>query len=194
MKKRLSKRKLCIISGSGLMTISLVILLIWIISPSIYNKKCIEYTNTIRELIPPSQNAFPEDRQDNTMPSLSIDNVDFIALAEFPAFNEALPVSFQWGNTDKYPRRFTGSVYNNTLVIGASDRTGQLDFVHHVSVGDTLFITDMTGSRYSYVVSDISISDNANLETLQNSEADLTLFVKSALSFKYTIIRYKVKS
>ena len=187
--KELNVRNLCMIAGCTLITIALVWAVVWNGSASVYEKRCQEYAEKLLASIPPVKNSVSEERADNTMPILSADKIDFVALIECPAYDSVLPVSNDWGTPNKYPCRFIGSVYDGTLVIGSTDRIGQMDFSKDLSVGDAIYVTDMTGSRYGYRVSDIIISSHADKETLCRSDADMTVFIKNSMAFEYRIIR-----
>ena len=146
------------------------------------------YVDTLRELIPKPQNAVPEERRDNTMSVLSVDGTDFVGILEIPGYESALPVCADWGKTFKYPCRFSGSIYDGTLKVGATTQTGQYDFYREISVGDNLFFTDMEGSRYAFSVTDLRVEKHADQAALQRREASMTLFIKNVYSFEYIIV------
>ena len=50
-----------------------------------------------------------------------------------------------------------------------------------------LYITDMTGNRFSYTVTDIRYSNHADNDALYN-KADLTIFVKNIYALEYIIL------
>lgn len=192
--KRISKmnaRSWCLLVGCILIVAALVWGGIWYGSAAVYASHCQTYIETLRGAMPPVQNAFPEERGDNRMPVLSADRQDFVALIEFPAFDSELPVCNDWTDSNRYPCRFAGSAYDGTLVIGSTDRSGQMEFAEMLSVGDTVYLTDMTGSRYAYHITDIQISDHADREKLCDGSGDLTLFVKNTMDFDYRIFRCK---
>ncbi len=191
--KKISFSNLCIVAGCGLVMVALVMLVFWYASAAVYETRCDEYVNTLNAVLPETQNAVPEERLNNTMPILEAQGKDFVALLEFPTFGSTLPVCDDWGKPTAYPCRFTGSVYNNTLVIGSSDRKGQMNYVKDLSVGDSVYVTDMTGNRYAYQISDILISSDVDRDTLCSSDARLTIFVKHSMNFEYTILRCNIK-
>ena len=178
-----------VIVGGGLIILSLALLIYWYGSASLFAAKCEEYVSHIQKVLPAEKPAAPQQGKDNVMPVLSVDGIDFMSLLEFPSNNRILPVANQWGNVMEYPCRFAGSVHESALVIGATDRKGQCDFVASISVGDTVFVTDMMGNRYSYLVADILHTDNVHRDLLMNTDAPLTVFVKNTLSDEYILIR-----
>ena len=142
----------------------------------------------LRELIPEPQGTVPEERRDNTMSTLAIDGIDYIGILELPQYGSALPICADWGNSSKYPCRFSGSIYDRTLQIGGTTQKGQYDFYRDISVGDSVFFTDVEGNRFSYTVTDIRYEKNADKSTLQRKNSSLTLFIKNIYAFEYIII------
>ena len=109
----------------------------------------------------------------------------YIGILEMPAFASSLPVGAHWGSSSMYPCRFDGSIYDRTIQIGATTQKGQYDFYREISVGDTLYFTDMTGNRYSYAVADIRYTSHADGITPDSREADLMLFIQNVYAFEY---------
>lgn len=186
---RWNGRRVCLLAGSVLVAAALILGGIWYGSAAMDAENCKAYTETLHMAMPPIQNAVPETRADNRMPVLSAEGRDFVALIEFPAYDAELPVCDAWGSPNRYPCRFSGSVYDGTLVIGSTDRSGQMDFAEMLCVGDAVYIIDMTGCRYAYHITDIQISAHAGQELLCNGEGELTLFIKNTMDFEYRIIR-----
>ena len=181
-------RKILIIIGVCLLAAAIALLFAWQWNIHTSEQKAKEYVNVIRELIPEPQGAVPEERRDNTMSTLSIDEIDFVGILELPRFESVLPVCAEWGKPAKCPCRFSGSVYDQTMQIGGTSQKGQYDFYRDISVGDGVFFTDMEGNRFSYTVTDIRYEKNADQSTLQRKDASLTLFVKNVYAFEYIII------
>lgn len=181
-------RKTLIIIGSCLLVVSIILLFVWQWNVHTSEQKANEYVSVIRELIPEPQGAVPEERSDNAMATLSIDGTDFVGLLELPRYESVLPVCADWGKTSKYPCRFSGSIYNSTMQIGATSQKGQYDFYRDIFVGDNVFFTDMEGNCYSYTVTNIRYAKNADKATLLQNNAELTLFIKNIYAFEYIII------
>ena len=188
MKKGFAVRKICIIAGACLLILAAVLLGLWRWNIDKSEERVQYYISTLRALIPEPQNAVPEERRDNTMSALSIDGVDFAGIVELPRYASALPVCADWGKTSKYPCRFSGSIYDGTMQIGATTQKGQYDFYRELSVGDTVLFTDVEGNRYTFTITSLRYEKHADQTALQRVEAALTLFIKNIYSFEYLIV------
>ena len=181
-------RKICIIAGIGLVTAAIVVLFAWQCTIHTAEKQTKEYVNAIRESIPEPQDTVSEERSDNTMPTLSIDETDFVGILEMPRHESALPVCTTWENISKYPCRFDGSIYDSTLQIGGTSQKGQYDFYRDISVGDPVIFTDMEGNSFSYEVTDLYYAKSADKTALKHKDSSLTLFIKNIYAFEYIIV------
>lgn len=190
MKKR-NKRvipKICILVGIALLVIGVLVLICWQWNINSSVQKSETYVETLRTLIPEPQGAVPEERRDNSMSALSIDGADFVGVIEMPRYESALPVCANWEHLTKYPCRFSGSIYDSTLQIGATSQKGQYDFYREISIGDTVIFTDVEGNQYTYTVTNLQYEKHADQITLDREESALTLFIKNVYDFEYLII------
>ena len=180
--------KFCFSVGAILLLISTLILIFWQfnINSSIKNNK--NHLKTLQDIMPTVQGAVPQERRDNTMPTLNADKTDFVGILEMPQYKSTLPVCAKWGKISKYPCQLNGSVYNRTMQVGATNQKGQCDFYQNISVGDTVFFTDMEGNRYSYTVTNLSYEKHADQTTLMAYDSDFTLFIKNIFDFEYLIV------
>ena len=122
------------------------------------------------------------------MPVLSLDGTDLVGILEMPLYESALPVRADWGEPTRIPRCLSGSIYDGSLQIGATSQPGQYDFFRSLSVGDSVFFTDMEGDRYALTISDLRYAKHADQEALQSRDAALTLFIKNIYAFEYLIV------
>ncbi len=145
----------------------------------------------IRELLPQVQDSIPDERADNAMPMLEINGKNLIGILEVPAYQAQLPLGAEWDVSEvaSFPCRYMGSVYENSLIVGGSDNEGQLDFMQTITGGDIVKITDVTGRRYTYVVTRIEKTSDVSTENLRTDEADLTLFARNSYGWDYTVVR-----
>ena len=174
--------------GACLLICAMTALVYWRCNINISEKHAEDYVSTLNSLLPPPQNAVPEERRDNTMPAVSIDGKDFVGIIEIPRFNSALPVGEDWGNASKHPCRLSGSIYDRTIRVGATTQKGQYYFYRDLSLGDILIFTDMEGNRFTYEIKSIRYEKHADRTTLACTDADFVLFIKNLYAFDYLII------
>lgn len=124
------------------------------------------------------------------MARMELDGTDFIAVLTVPGCGTRLPVCADWDadRIRQYPCRFTGNLYDENLIIGGSDNPGQLDFMKAIGVGDSVFLTDMTGYQYRYTVSDIRLTEDASAASLSQTDAALTIYARDTYGLYYTVI------
>lgn len=181
-------RKVCFWAGVCLLLAAIIVLILWQWAIYTAEQKTTEYVNIIRELIPDPQGAVPDERSNNAMPILSVEETDFVGIIEMPRYGSVLPVCATWGSLSQYPCCFSGNIHNRTMQIGGTSQMGQYDFYREISVGDAVFFTDMEGNRYTYAVTDLHYAKNANQITLRRKNAALTLFIKNIYAFEYLIV------
>jgi sortase A len=185
-------RKICIWVGVCLLIVAMATLALWRWNIDRSEKRSQYYVDTLQALIPQPQNAVPEERRDNTMSVLSVDGTDFAGVIELPRYESVLPVCADWGKASQYPCRFSGSIYNSTMQIGATTQKGQYDFYRELSVGDQVIYTDVEGNRYTFSITSLRYEKHADQAALRREEAPLTLFVKNIYSFEYLIVSCNV--
>ena len=174
--------------GFILIVLSICIFVGWHISINKNAENLKEYISMISSVMPEKQNVVLEEKSDKSMPVFSAKGKDFIGLIEFVANGRKFPICADFDNIEAYPCRKKGSIYDASIIIGATDFSGQIDFIDKIFVSDKITFTDMLGDCYSYKVVDIRYSDNANLEHLNKKDYDLTLFIKKTYSSEYVII------
>ena len=187
-KKKPSAGRFFFLAGIALLAAAAVLLISWQWGIRTWDEKTDAYVHTIRTIIPEPQGAVLEDRSDDTMPALALDGTDFIGILEMPLYDSALPVSNSWGRSSRYPCRFSGSIFDGTMQIGATSQAGQYDFFREISVGDSLYFTDMEGNRYAYEVKNLRYEKHADEAALMGEDAELTLFIKNVYAFEYIIV------
>ncbi len=183
-----------LIVGIALVVISLGILLISQLSQRGASKRARELVVQLRQLMPQTYPGVLDDRSNVIMPSMEIEGESFCGIIEIPAYNADLPICDVWNasTVGKYPCRYIGSVYDGSLVIGGSDNAGQFDFLKQITGGDRVYVTDMTGARYAYTVSDVFRTSDVSTEHLTGQEGDLVLYAKNSFSLDYTLVICKI--
>ena len=114
-------------------------------------------TEKIESILPPQSQGTKESRYYTEMPMMNIDGSDYVGILQVPSGNIKLPVYSHWDENYamSVPCRYSGSVYNNDLIIGGKNDNNNLGFVTYLNVGDTITFTDMLGRVYSYKVASI---------------------------------------
>ena len=188
MKKRLN---IPLLLGIVLILISLCFVGFSLIKNHTENQNAQKIVSEIVAFLPPITPGSTEERFDNTMPALQLYGQDYLALLEVPGQDICLPVAAGWdaGKLSSAPRHYFGSAYNNSLIIGGSDRSGQLDFCVRSDVGQTVTVTDMTGARFSYRIVKIERASDVDAARLMDGNPGLTLFTKDSSTFDYIILR-----
>ncbi len=108
----------------------------------------------------------------------------FIGEIEIPALDISLPVNNNFDEEKIYlsPCRYSGSVYDDTLVIAGSAYDSQFGKLSGLVIGDNVTFTDIFGIYRKYAVSDLQTYAEDQLETaLTETEdaVDMTLFTWS---------------
>ena len=150
-----------------------------------------ELAAELEETMPPRRAGLMDSYTNRDMPALSLDGQDFIGSVAVPAFQIVLPIAADWDSVkvSSFPCRFWGTVYDGSLILGGADRKGQFDFLDQIQNDDSVLVTDMTGTQFSYRVSDIFRSGSAQADVLLDDSSDLTLFARNARSLEYIIVR-----
>ena len=176
--------------GLGLILCGFAALLAGNLLGQIAQKQNRQALSQIQSILPPATPGIMDQYADMHMPSLEVDGRDYIALLQVPAHGVALPVRSQWHSLGAAycPSRFHGTAYDGSLVIGGSDREGQLAFLSKLQNGDQVSITDMTGAQFAYRVFLIYRTSSATAESLVSENYDLTLFARSSYGTEYIVV------
>lgn len=177
--------------GLLLILVSSLVLLGTEVLTNLYRSEAREIAAQLESRLPGRREGDVHNYSDPAMPVLQIHGTDFVGLLEVPSFGVTLPIGNSWSSTAaaRYPCRFLGSAYDNSLILGGANRKGQLDFCEKLDLGDRITVTDMTGTEFSYEVVRIDRRDSADIATLQEDGSDLTLFVRSKTWSGYVIVR-----
>lgn len=185
------KKSLLFILGIGMILASLCFVLILGIRMHLGAQKSQKIVSQMTALLPEGTQNVPGIYPNSGMPVLALDGVDYVAMLAVPAFGVTLPVSDKWDSKNLYsaPSRFSGSAYDNTLVIGGADSPQQFFFCDEIDNGSVITVTDMTGAQFAYTVSRVDRAKHAETQWLVSADFDLTLFCRDAYSLEYIAIR-----
>ena len=115
---------------------------------------------------------------DMEMPTENINGIDYIGILRIPALELELPVISEWS----YPRlkiapcRYTGSAYQDDLIIAAHNYNSHFGNLKNLREGDTATLTDMDGNVFTYEMAELEILQPTDIEGMDRGEWDLTLF------------------
>ena len=112
------------------------------------------------------------------MPVRKVYEYDCIGTLEISSLKLKLPVMSEWDYSKLRisPCRYTGSVYQNNLIICAHNYKKHFGKIKTLKVGDLVSFTDMSGNVFRFKVSDIeTVKPNAP-ENMTSGNWDLTLF------------------
>ena len=131
-----------------------------------------EVTENKEEIIKPIKTAKRE------IPTVKIDKDRYIGILEIPQLGLELPIMDEWDykKLKVSPCRYTGSPYQNDLVIVAHNYRSHFGKINDLPAGAEVIYTDAEGTMFQYEVAGLEIIEATDIEGMINSEWDLTLF------------------
>ncbi len=115
---------------------------------------------------------------DMEMPVLPMDGMDYIGILELPALDLTLPVISEWSYPalKLAPCRFTGSVWEDDLVVMAHNYDHHFGKLSSLSFGDAVYFTDSQGLSLHYQVAATDVLSPIAVTEVTDNAYDLTLF------------------
>lgn len=116
------------------------------------------------------------------MPVTFIDGYDYIGYLSIPSIGLALPVMQQWSEPGLKiaPGWYSGSLYNDDLVIAGHNYTRHFSPIKHLAAGTEVLFVDMDGVVWHYAVSASEVLQPTQIEQMTTKTSadswDLTLF------------------
>lgn len=142
-----------------------------------------ETIETPKTILPGETVALSEAAADAPeMPVTFIDGYDYIGYLSIPSIGLALPVMQQWSDSGLKiaPGRYSGSLYNDDLVIAGHNYTRHFSPIKHLAVGTEVLFVDMDGAVWHYAVSASEVLQPTQIEQMTTKTSadswDLTLF------------------
>lgn len=128
----------------------------------------------IEEFVKPTYVLNP----DMEMKTVVSDGHDYIGTLEFPSLVLRLPVISEWSypNLKIAPCRYTGTVYQNNIVIAGHNYQSHFGKLTNLSYGDEITFTDVEGNQFVYTVIEVETLQPTQVEQLITGDWDLTLF------------------
>lgn len=120
-----------------------------------------------------------EEKSGKEMSTIELDGTRYLGLLDIPSLDLELPVMAEWSyeNLRSAPCRYTGSVYDDNLVIAGHNYSGHFRDLKTLAHGDSVVLTTADGDKISYSVDQIETlgaQEISNMITADNW--DLTLF------------------
>lgn len=115
---------------------------------------------------------------DREMPVKTINGRDYIGVLTIPSLELELPVLSQWDYPalKVAPCRYSGSLYQDNLIICAHNYASHFGKIKNLRVGDTAIFTDMDENVVSFQLAAQETIQPEDLEAMEAGDWDLTLF------------------
>ena len=112
------------------------------------------------------------------MPVQTIVERDYIGVLSIPSLGRELPIISDWSYPDLKvsPCRYSGSVYQNDLVIAAHNYRNHFGRLRDLRLGDAVTFTDLDGNVFRYEVAEIETLQPTAVKEMTSGDWDLTLF------------------
>ena len=112
------------------------------------------------------------------MPEKTVDGRDYIGVLSIPSLDLELPVLSQWNypNLKVAPCRYSGSLYQNNLILCAHNYASHFGKLKTLQPGDTLLFTDMDDQVVSFQMVERETLEPYDEEAMTTGQWDLTLF------------------
>lgn len=142
-------------------------------------------SGAIRPVARPVEDAVPEQYIPDyildpkmELPIVPVDGKNYIGYVEIPVLGLALPVQESWSypNLKLSPCRYTGSPYQDNLVIAAHNYPEHFGRLKELVAGDEVRFTDTDGNVFRYSVVEQQQLNPRPARAMLEGDWDLTLF------------------
>ncbi len=136
-----------------------------------------ELSEVIEEKKSESKSSSEENKTEE-MPTVTINEYDYIGYIEIPKIDIKLPVMADWDyeRLKIAPCRNFGSILTDDLVIAGHNYTSHFGRLDNLTIGDSVIFIDAVGEINSYAVEKLDTVAGENVEAVQNSGYDLVLY------------------
>lgn len=112
------------------------------------------------------------------LPVLDIDGKRYVGYVEIPVLELKLPVLENWSysNLRLSPCRYTGTPYQNNMVVAAHNYPHHFGRIKELIEGDEVRFTDMDGNIFVYTVAEQEQLDPRPAKAMLEGDWDLSLF------------------
>lgn len=148
-------------------------------------------------LEPESEELVPEYKKhpEMEMPVVEVNGQKCIGTIEIPLLDLKLPVISEWSyaKLKKAPCRYSGSAYQNNLIIAGHNYRTHFSGIKRLDPGDEVIFTDADGNVFSYEVDTIETVGGTDIEKMESGDWDLTLFTCTTGGKARAAVRCKEK-
>lgn len=136
----------------------------------------------VSELPPPEEAAVTPpiyiQNPEMEMPVKTVGEHDYIGILTIPSLQLSLPIMSEWSNEklNLAPCRYSGSIYQDNLVICAHNFDRHFGQIKKLEYGDSVEFMDSDGNVFRYGVVGQETLEATAVEEMTQSEWDLTLF------------------
>ncbi len=112
------------------------------------------------------------------MPEVVIDGIAYIGNLQVPSLGLDLPIISEWSDDllKIAPCRYSGSVYADDMVIAAHNYRRHFGDVRWLDIGSQIIFIDMNNNTFYYEIAANEVLEPTQVEEMQESDYDLTLF------------------
>lgn len=112
------------------------------------------------------------------METIVINGYKYIGVLDVPSLGLSLPVMEEWDYSRLRisPCRFSGSYYNNDLVIAGHNYARHFSPVKWAKLGSDVYFTNTEGKVYHYEIAYIETLQPTQVEDMVSGDWDLTMF------------------
>lgn len=129
---------------------------------------------------------------DIEMPSVMIDDLEYIGILNIPDCDLELPILKECNeeNLKKSPCKYSGSIYKDNMIIAGHNYKKHFTYVKKLDLGSIIYFTDANGNVFYYELVEIEIIKGTDVELLDIGEWDLTLFTCTNSGKDRSILRF----
>ena len=119
-----------------------------------------------------------DDAADREMPVKIVDGIAYIGTLNIPSLELELSVISEWSypSLKIAPCRYTGTVYQDNMILCAHDYSTHFGKLARLQVGDEVVFTDVEDHIYTYQMTAQEIIPMSNPESMEKGDWDMTLF------------------
>lgn len=133
---------------------------------------------------------------EGSMSIVEIDGRTYVGVLTIPSLGLEVPVQGEW-NTENMrvsPCHWSGSVYDNDLIVVGTAYRSQFGALGNLAFGDTVSVEDIYGNVFEYQVTNVQVSygvyglSGTTYPTEDSEPWDLKLYTYSSGGFSGTIV------